>query len=81
MHGFDSSARLCDAEGNVRDWWTPADAKRFVDETGELPKQTDAFEILPGLHLNGALAALAILAMTGPLLVADGAPAQRKRRA
>lgn len=31
-HGFDSSGRLYDAQGNVRDWWTEADAKRFLSE-------------------------------------------------
>ena len=53
-HGFDSQGRLYDAKGNVRDWWTAADAKRFADETSKLAKQADAFEILPGLRLNGA---------------------------
>ena len=54
-HGFDSQGRLYDAKGNVRDWWTAADAKRFADETSKLAKQADAFEILPGLRLNGAI--------------------------
>ena len=54
-HGFDSQGRLYDAKGNVRDWWTQVDAKRFADETAKLAKQADAFEILPGLRLNGAI--------------------------
>jgi putative endopeptidase len=54
-HGFDSQGRLYDAKGNVRDWWTAADAKRFADETSKLAKQADVFEILPGLRLNGAI--------------------------
>ena len=28
-HGFDDQGRQFDAEGNLRDWWTPADAKAF----------------------------------------------------
>jgi predicted metalloendopeptidase len=64
-HGFDSSGRLYDVTGNVRDWWTQADAKRFADETAKLAKQADAFEILPGLRLNGALEVTENLADVG----------------
>jgi putative endopeptidase len=64
-HGFDSQGRQYDATGNVRDWWTPADAKRFADETGKLARQADAFEILPGLHLNGAIEVTENLADVG----------------
>ena len=64
-HGFDSSGRLYDATGNVRDWWTPADAQRFAAETAKLAKQADAFEILPGLRLNGALEVTENLADVG----------------
>ena len=54
-HGFDSSGRMYDASGTVRDWWTSEDAKRFVQEAGKLVAQADAFEVLPGLRLNGEL--------------------------
>ena len=64
-HGFDSQGRLYDAKGNVRDWWTQADAKRFADETAKLAKQADAFEILPGLRLNGAIEVTENLADVG----------------
>ncbi|MFO1313051.1 MAG: M13 family metallopeptidase [Burkholderiales bacterium] len=64
-HGFDSSGRLYDAKGNVRDWWTQADAKRFGDEVAKLAKQADAFEILPGLYLNGAIEVTENLADVG----------------
>jgi len=54
-HGFDSQGRLYDALGNVRDWWTPADAQRFLAETQKLVRQADAIEVVPGLHINGQL--------------------------
>ncbi len=54
-HGFDSSGRLYDAQGNVRDWWTPADSQHFEQENQKLVEQANGFEILPGLHLNGPL--------------------------
>ena len=72
-HGFDSSGRLYDATGNVRDWWTQADAKRFADETAKLAKQADAFEILPGLHLNGALEVTENLADVGGVALGHSA--------
>ena len=31
-HGFDDQGRKYDAEGNLKDWWTPADAKAFEDK-------------------------------------------------
>ena len=30
-HGFDDQGRQFDARGNLKDWWTPADAKSFED--------------------------------------------------
>jgi putative endopeptidase len=32
-HGFDDEGRQFDAKGNLRDWWTPEDAKKY-DERG-----------------------------------------------
>jgi putative endopeptidase len=54
-HGFDSGGRLFDANGNLRDWWTPADTAAFEAEAQKLIDQANAFEVLPGLHANGAL--------------------------
>ena len=54
-HGFDSQGRMFDAEGNLRDWWTPRDAAQFAAENEKLVAQANAFEILPGLKLNGAV--------------------------
>ena len=33
IHGFDDSGRQFDAQGNLRDWWTPADAKAYEDRS------------------------------------------------
>jgi predicted metalloendopeptidase len=72
-HGFDSQGRLYDAVGNVRDWWTPQDAKRFNAQAGKLVAQADAFEVLPGLHANGALAVGENLADVGGVSLAYSA--------
>lgn len=54
-HGFDSRGRLYDAKGNLKDWWTPDDAHAFDKEAQKLIEQANAYEVLPGLTLNGAL--------------------------
>ena len=69
-HGFDSSGRLYDETGNVRNWWTEADGSRFVAEAQKLVAQGNAWEVLPGLHVNGALAVGENLADVGGLSLA-----------
>ena len=72
-HGFDSQGRLYDAAGNVRDWWTEADAKNFVAETQKLVAQAGAYEVLPGLRINGQLAVGENLADAGGVAMAYAA--------
>ncbi len=52
-HGFDDQGCNFDAEGNMVNWWTEADAKAFAEMTQGLAKQFDEVEVLPGLHANG----------------------------
>ncbi len=52
-HGFDDQGRQYDWQGNLKDWWTADDAKRFEARAEHIVKQYDAFEVLPGLHING----------------------------
>jgi putative endopeptidase len=52
-HGFDDQGRQFDAAGNLVDWWTPQDAARFQAQAAVMVQQFDAFEPLPGLHVNG----------------------------
>ncbi|MFL6772654.1 MAG: M13 family metallopeptidase [Sphingomicrobium sp.] len=54
-HSFDNGGALFDANGTLRNWWTPADFKRFQAAADALAKQFDAYEALPGLHVNGKL--------------------------
>ncbi len=54
-HGFDDQGRKIDAAGALRDWWQPADAKKFEARAAMLGQQYSAFEPLPGVHVNGAL--------------------------
>lgn len=52
-HGFDNLGSEFDAEGRLRNWWTKEDADHFKAATDKLVAQYNAYEALPGLHLNG----------------------------
>jgi putative endopeptidase len=54
-HGFDDSGSQYDSDGNLRDWWTAEDHAKFKGQTEILVKEYDAFEPVPGFHVNGAL--------------------------
>jgi putative endopeptidase len=54
-HGYDDQGRKYDAEGNLRDWWAPADVANFTSRAHRLVEQYNAFEPLPGAHVNGHL--------------------------
>ena len=54
-HGFDDRGSQFDGDGNLRNWWTVEDRNRFNTKTKALIAQYDAFEPVPGYHLNGAL--------------------------
>jgi putative endopeptidase len=54
-HGYDDQGRKFDAEGNLQDWWTEADAKAFEERAQKVVDEYNAFEPLPGLHVNGKL--------------------------
>lgn len=54
-HGFDDQGSKYDGAGVLRDWWTAEDRKNFDARTSALAKQYDAYEPLPGLHINGKL--------------------------
>ncbi|WP_239690848.1 M13 family metallopeptidase [Chromobacterium sphagni] len=54
-HGFDDQGHQFDGDGNMRNWWTPADEKRFREETARLVAQYSRFEPVKGQHVNGEL--------------------------
>ena len=54
-HGFDDQGSQYDSDGNLRDWWTAEDHAKFKAQTELLIKEYDAFEPVPGFHVNGAL--------------------------
>ncbi len=54
-HAFDDEGSKFDARGALNNWWTPADRVVFEAKARMLGAQYDAYEPLPGLHVNGAL--------------------------
>jgi predicted metalloendopeptidase len=54
-HGFDDQGRKSDGAGNLRDWWTPADAKAFDERASRLGAQFDVLSPFEGAHVNGKL--------------------------
>ena len=54
-HGFDDQGRQFDANGNLRDWWSPKSAAEFKKRSQAIVNQYNQYEPLPGLHVNGEL--------------------------
>lgn len=54
-HGFDDQGRQFDKDGNLKDWWTAEDAKRFEERTQVMVNFFDSIQVLPGLNANGSL--------------------------
>jgi putative endopeptidase len=54
-HQFDDQGSKYDLHGNLIDWWTPADAKNFQARLDKYEAQINAYEPLPGMHVNGKL--------------------------
>ncbi len=69
-HGFDDQGAEFDSQGNLKNWWTPADKKNFDERTDCVVKQFDSFEAEPGLHLQGKLVSGESIADLGGLYVA-----------
>lgn len=54
-HGFDDQGSQFDAMGNMKNWWTAEDQKKFKEKTQALVAQYNQYEVLPGYHVNGEL--------------------------
>ncbi|WP_419843306.1 M13 family metallopeptidase [Actinobacillus pleuropneumoniae] len=52
-HGFDDSGSKFDGEGNLKDWWTADDRKKFEALADKLVAQFDQFEVAPKVFVNG----------------------------
>lgn len=69
-HGFDDSGRQFDKDGNLRDWWTAADADGFNKRANVLKEYFNNIEVAPGVHANGEFTLGENLADYGGITVA-----------
>ncbi|MEO6693760.1 MAG: M13 family metallopeptidase, partial [Ignavibacteria bacterium] len=69
-HGFDDQGRKYDADGNLRDWWTEADAKNFKILADKLVEQFNGYLVDDSLHIKGDLTLGENIADLGGMLVA-----------
>ncbi|HET6255559.1 MAG TPA: M13 family metallopeptidase [Puia sp.] len=52
-HGFDDEGRKYDADGNLHEWWQPADSAHFVQHAAFIIRQFNEFNPVDTLHVNG----------------------------
>ena len=69
-HGFDDSGRNYDKDGNMKDWWTNEDAKKFNEKADLCDNFFSAIKVLPDLNANGRFTLGENLADHGGLQVA-----------
>jgi putative endopeptidase len=70
-HGFDDSGRKFDAQGNLRDWWTPDDAAKYKVAAQRVVDQFNSYTVVDSVsHVNGRLTLGENIADLGGLTVA-----------
>jgi putative endopeptidase len=69
-HGFDDEGRQFDAQGNLKDWWTPADAKAFEERIKCQREQYAGYTIVDDIHINSKLTSGEDVADLGGTLLA-----------
>ena len=68
-HGFDDQGRKFDAQGNMREWWTPEDLKNYLERSKCVEDQYNSYES-DGQHVNGKLVLGEATADLGGLAIA-----------
>jgi putative endopeptidase len=69
-HGFDDQGRQYDKDGNLKEWWTPADATKFTGKAKKVIDLYNGFTLMDNQHVNGALTLGENLADIGGLNIA-----------
>jgi predicted metalloendopeptidase len=69
-HGFDDRGRRFDKDGNLRDWWTADDAKRYEERARVIEAQYSAMDGVDGVKPNGKLTLGENIADVGGLKIA-----------
>lgn len=69
-HGFDDQGRQYDDQGNLKDWWTKADAVKFNEKANRVVQQFNGYTVLDTVHVNGKLTLGENLADLGGTMIA-----------
>jgi putative endopeptidase len=69
-HGFDDQGKKYDYKGNLADWWTEDDTKKFTQRTDMVVDQYNNFKVLDTMRVNGKLTLGENIADLGGLAVA-----------
>ena len=78
-HGYDDQGSHFDEHGNMVNWWTEEDRKRFDDMAEKVVNLYSSVEILSGLKVNGKLTLGENIADLGAVLIAYEALQKRLR--
>jgi putative endopeptidase len=54
-HGFDDQGRKYDGQGNLKDWWTPADGKAYEERVACVADQYSGYTVAGDVKINGRL--------------------------
>jgi putative endopeptidase len=79
-HGFDDEGRKFDGKGNLSDWWTAEDAKKFDARTDCLVNEYSGFKAVEDAKVNGKLTLGENTADNGGLLLAYMAYLERAKQ-
>ena len=69
-HAFDDEGRQFDAKGNLKDWWTPEDAKAFEERVQCVRDQYAGYTIVDDIKINSKLTSGEDVADIGGTLLA-----------
>jgi len=68
-HGFDDEGSQYDAHGNLHEWWSKDDRKRFNERVAVIIKQFNSYTLLDSLHINGKATAGENIADLGGIVI------------
>ncbi|MGA3127092.1 MAG: M13 family metallopeptidase [Candidatus Korobacteraceae bacterium] len=69
-HGFDDEGRQFDAAGNLKDWWTAEDAKKFEEKVNCVRDQFGGYVVVDDIKINSKLTSGEDVADLGGTLLA-----------
>lgn len=68
-HGFDDEGSQFDAKGNLHEWWSKDDRRRFNQRVSQIVRQFNGYTLLDSLHINGKATAGENIADLGGIVI------------